>query len=72
MFCMDAGTGPAVLMEQVEQMTCNNELTCEGRWQLSGPAPSQYMLYGSDAGFGDMTIFRWLGCRMHDETMGNE
>lgn len=62
-FYMAAERGPAVLVEQAEQMTCDDGLPCEGRWQLLAPAPSQCMLYGSDAGFEHRASFRCLGCR---------
>lgn len=69
---MAAETGPAVLMEQVEQTTCDDGLPCEGRWQLLAPASSQCMLYGSDAGFGHRASFRQLGCRICGEMVGEE
>lgn len=65
---MAAETGPAVLIEQVEQMICDDGLPCEARWQLLGPAPSS-ILYGSDVGFKHTASFRWLGCRICREMM---
>lgn len=67
---MAVETGPAVLMEQVEQAACGDGLPCEGRQQHLTPAPSQRVLCGSDAEFGHRASFRWLGCRICGEMMG--
>lgn len=68
---MAAETGPAVLLEQVEQATCGDGLPREGRQHHSTPAPSQRVLYGSDGEFGHRASFRWLGCRRCGEVMGD-